>query len=478
MCVNTHTHTYKHTYIPTQVHILTRCAATEVSEATVCMSVITQTHTYIPTQVHILTRRAATEVSEAIERSADRARERDAAILELQQLKEKYAETNARLLGMERESEDLRSARRDAEQEARDADARAKQAQDMAQRENERLQLNLTSASGQLSVLMETIETLQTGGGAEQAAANLSARMSACMSEISQLQLSNSQLHHWLEDRTWQCGQLDAQITSLRDKTSALTERLSASKSQNEVLSREVHALKATLSAKDQELQKALRTQDRSTKHTADMETELAAYRKALDDERTRHANELKEHDATAACEVEKMRHLFSTNVHVHVDSVPAQRHTLEEAVTRAVASFPVGEGVCDVESRLREIMAECASQVDACTRAKSVIEWELKQKSHRVRVLASALDVSISAQRLAEQQLAAFRQRLDVDSVRVQSTGWARAAANEHKIGLLSDQLESTIKRSIDVDAQCARLMQVSDCVYVCVCVYDAEND
>jgi hypothetical protein len=419
--------------------------------------------TYQKIQVHILTSRAATEVAEATERSADRARERDAAILELQQLRDKCSESESRMHALDRETDELRNARRDAEQEARDADARAKQAQDMAQRENERLQLNLTSASGQLSVLMETLETLQKGGGAEQAAAQLSARMSACMSEISQLQLNNSQLHHWLEDRIWQCGQLEAQMATLRDKSSVLGEKLGACKAQNDVLTREVHALKAALSAKDQELHKALRTQDRSAKHAADMDTELAAYRKALDDERARHLSEIKQHEAEAACDVEKIRHMFAVGARTDAEgNAAAQSQALQEAIARVMQTFASAENGGDIESRLREIMAECAAQVEVFARSKTVLEWELKQKTHRIRILTGALDASISSQRLAEQQLVACKQRLDMDTIRAHSTGWARAAANEQKIEVLSEQLESAVKRSIDIEAQCARFMQV----------------
>ena len=73
----------------------------------------------------------------------------------------------------------MENAVRNAELEARDAEGRARQAQDLAQRENERLQINLSSASGQLTVLMETIDALQSSGKAEQQVAGLAAKISS-----------------------------------------------------------------------------------------------------------------------------------------------------------------------------------------------------------------------------------------------------------------------------------------------------------
>ena len=54
-----------------------------------------------------------------------------------------------------------------------------------------------------------------------------------------QLQLSNSQLHHALEDRTWQCSQLELQLNTLREQIAEQSERVQAAKAIEDVQTRE-----------------------------------------------------------------------------------------------------------------------------------------------------------------------------------------------------------------------------------------------
>jgi hypothetical protein len=123
-----------------------------------------------------------------------------------------------------------------------------------------------------------------------------------------QLQLTNAQLHHALEDRLWQCGQLESLVSSQRDRLSGLTERLDAAKATDDLQARELHAVKSTLQAREAELVQLQRSLDRQVRHGSDMETELAACKRALEDERARHAKELIESAEEHNREMDMMR--------------------------------------------------------------------------------------------------------------------------------------------------------------------------
>ena len=140
---------------------------------------IVQTRASVSDQVHSLTTRQAAELAEAQQAAADSCRQLEQAMLETEQLSMRYTQKEAQCSALEKERHRMEIALHDSELEVRDADARARQSQDLAQRENERLQINLSSASGQLTVLMETIEALQGSGKAEQQVASLASKISS-----------------------------------------------------------------------------------------------------------------------------------------------------------------------------------------------------------------------------------------------------------------------------------------------------------
>jgi hypothetical protein len=140
---------------------------------------IVQTRASVADQVHSLTTRQAAELAEAQQAAAESCRQLEQAVLEMEQLSARYGQKEAQCAAVEKERHRMEIALQNAELEVRDADSRARQSQDLAQRENERLQINLSSASGQLTVLMETIEALQSSGKAEQQVASLAAKISS-----------------------------------------------------------------------------------------------------------------------------------------------------------------------------------------------------------------------------------------------------------------------------------------------------------
>ena len=123
--------------------------------------------------VHNLTTRHTAELAELQRKATDSRQELEQALLECQQLLAERKEKDGQLNALEKERQRVDIIRQNAELEAREADGRLRAAQDVAQRENERVQINLTNTSAQLSVLMETIEALQGDGQAEQQVSNL-----------------------------------------------------------------------------------------------------------------------------------------------------------------------------------------------------------------------------------------------------------------------------------------------------------------
>jgi hypothetical protein len=145
---------------------------------------IVQTKASVADQVHALTTKQACALTEAEQASSESQRLLLQSQLECDQILTRLAQKEEELLQLGKEAHRLETALRTAECEVREAEGRVRQAQDLAQRENERLQINLSSASGQLTVLMETIEALQSSGKAEQQVAGLAAKISSAKVNI------------------------------------------------------------------------------------------------------------------------------------------------------------------------------------------------------------------------------------------------------------------------------------------------------
>lgn len=110
----------------------------------------------------------------------------------------------------------------------------------------------------------------------------------------------------------WQCTQLEMQLRGLRDKMMEHSERLHAAKAVEEVQSRELHAIMGSLRAKDLEISQLQRSLDSQTEHLAEMELEIAAYKKSLEDERSRHLKEIAEMTEQRSTEEERYRAMFT----------------------------------------------------------------------------------------------------------------------------------------------------------------------
>ena len=173
------------------------------------------------------------------------------------QLQHKQAESHAhdaasRIDALSKRVHELTAEKEQAQNEARQSETRARQAQELAARENERLQHNLGNASAQLTVLMDTIQALQGADGERMRVANLTTKLSMAQAVELQLQLCNAQLHHELQDRLWQTSNLESQLSSLQAQLSQATRKASEAQAVQEMQAREVHALKAEVTERDE----------------------------------------------------------------------------------------------------------------------------------------------------------------------------------------------------------------------------------
>lgn len=173
------------------------------------------------------------------------------------QLQHKQAESHAhdaasRIDALSKRVHELTAEKEQAQNEARQSETRARQAQELAARENERLQHNLGNASAQLTVLMDTIQALQGADGERMRVANLTTKLSMAQAVELQLQLCNAQLHHELQDRLWQTSNLESQLSSLQAQLSQATRKASEAQAVQEMQAREVHALKAEVAEREE----------------------------------------------------------------------------------------------------------------------------------------------------------------------------------------------------------------------------------
>jgi len=229
---------------------------------------------------------------------------------------------------------------------------------------------------------------------------------------------------------------------------------------------REVHALKAELSERDQAVSQAQAQQQQQQQHVADLEDEIASYKRTIEEQRSRHAAQVKELCLKAQMEEERQRaRALSTQWHQEV--LAAQRELVEFAVEKLVfqpllpqlpstnveqpPSQDVGQ---QARERVSSAVAEMGAQVQHLVRSKLVMEWQLGIKERKVAALLDALDVSLTAHSLAENRCLSLHHRARAQRAGEDGHAWSRVEALEHRVQVLSQHLETTNHRAIKMSA------------------------
>ena len=115
-------------------------------------------------------------------------------------------------------------------------------------------------------------------------------------------------------------------------------------------------------------------------------------------------------------------------------------------------------------ERRMQEFILQTSLQVEGAIRSNKALEWHLEVKERRARALATALDMSLSAQCIAEERWLSAQQRRGAEWRREQSQAWARVMLLEQRVALLTTQLDAANRRSVELVAATARAQQERD--------------
>ena len=237
---------------------------------------------------------------------------------------------------------------------------------------------------------------------------------------------------------------------------------------------REVHALKAELSERDHAVSQAQAQQQQQQQHVADLEDEIASYKRTIEEQRSRHAAQVKELCLQAQMEEERQRaRALSTQWHQEV--LAAQRELVEFAVEKLVfqplekvvfqpllpplprnnAEHPPSQDVGQqARERVSSAVAEMGAQVQHLVRSKLVMEWQLGIKERKVAALLDALDVSLLAQSLAENRCLSLHHRARAQRAGEDGHAWSRVEALEQRVHVLSQHLQTTNHRAIKMSA------------------------
>ena len=435
-------------------------------------------------QVHAVTGNMGKLVAASRESGLERKRERDAAVLRCQQLEERLREAVERCGELERDKAALKEANKSAAEEIREANARVRAATDAAQRENERLQHNLSGASVQMSVLSETVQALRgdEDGSVEQIAADMAARAAAALSERGRMEEANTELHAALDDREWQVGQLEASLVEVRQKVLWLEEKLEAARLRGESAANEVNALKGTVSEREAGLERARAEAERGRRREEELEKEVSVLRKGLEEERARHRAEAEDEAKAAARDVDHLRQRYAQGGLVATTTTTSTAEDGEEGsegggwkaavdsvakqVIASLSSRVSGDGEDDggdasASITISEVMAECALEVDKQCRMRAALEYELDRSRCKARLLSASLDASVAAQRLTGLRVA------QDSTVRGGASsgeweGWCKVL--EGRVALLLSQVEETNARGVNLEAENQRLRNERD--------------
>jgi hypothetical protein len=211
--------------------------------------------------------------------------------------------------------------------------------------------------------------------------------------------------------------------------------------------------------------------------HLLDLQDQVSSYKRCLEDQRVRHAQQIKELCAQGKEEEERQRsRALATQWHQEVSA--AQRELVEFAVEKLVfkPSAPPhaprsGASAVHIQheqqvarERLGEAIAEMGAQVEHLVRSKLVMEWQLAVKDRKLEALSGALDASLSAQTLAQHRCNSLLQRAQTHRVGEDGHAWSRVEALQHRLALVSQQLEDTNLRAIKLSTALSQAQEDRD--------------
>ena len=211
--------------------------------------------------------------------------------------------------------------------------------------------------------------------------------------------------------------------------------------------------------------------------HLLDLQDQVCSYKRCLEDQRLRHSQQIKELCAQGKEEEERQRsRALATQWHQEVSA--AQRELVEFAVEKLVfkpsatphaprssaSAVHIQHEQQLARERLGEAIAEMGAQVEHLVRSKLVMEWQLAVKDRKLEALSGALDASLSAQTLAQHRCNSLLQRAQTHRVGEDGHAWSRVEALQHRLALVSQQLEDTNLRAIKLSTALSQAQEDRD--------------
>ena len=246
------------------------------------------------------------------------------------------------------------------------------------------------------------------------------------------------------------------------------------------------------------------------------MQDDLASYKRTLEQQRQRHAAQIKDLCAEARDEEERQR-ARALSTHLHDDTLAAQRELVDLAMDKLFLHHPPppqlpagpAQHPEDVRQEARErvttAVGDMSRQVEHLVRTKWVMQWQMAVKDRKLQALLHALDTALSAQSIAENRCLALQARRQADRASEDGSpaflvpsahrpcpprrilvcarpclqggashvgtmppaaghAWSHAQALEQQLAVVCEQLEATNERAIKLSAALAQAQQQRD--------------
>ncbi|KAL0020086.1 hypothetical protein WJX79_009298 [Trebouxia sp. C0005] len=250
------------------------------------------------------------EATQAARQRADAERRAESSQAAQQEAEQKLRMAQLEVARLKASLESKTKALRRAEQAAQQRAEHAQHELAVARQECARSAGDAEDRKVQLSVLVETVETLQAGtpGEKEQRVVSLTAQLTTARMKEAVSERRASQLQCELEEQAINVHKLQSQLDKAEHRLSEMEVEASVSKASVEAVLRDISALKGELKAYAEASAKAAHEVDDARNSAAKTEAEATGLRAALEAARNRHFEQLTKERADAVASLRQAR--------------------------------------------------------------------------------------------------------------------------------------------------------------------------
>ncbi|DBB14510.1 TPA: hypothetical protein ACH3X3_004792 [Trebouxia sp. C0006] len=250
------------------------------------------------------------EAAQAARQKADAERRAESSQAAQQEAEQSLRMTQLEVARLKASLDSKTKALKRAEQAAQQRAEHAQHELAVARRECNRSAGDAEDRKVQLSVLVETVETLQAGtpGEKEQRIVSLTAQLTTARMKEAVSERRASQLQCELEEQATNVHKLQSELDKAEHRLSEKEVEVSVGKASLEAASRDISALKGELKAHAEASAKAAHEVDDARNSAAKTEAEATGLRAALDAARIRHFEQLTKERADAVAGLRQAR--------------------------------------------------------------------------------------------------------------------------------------------------------------------------